>query len=204
MTIQKTNTIKFFRYLAIFCAITMGFFSIVATSEDDVKDALAVDFSEDVTLETTPVEVEKVEVAAADAGPVCETMSINEAIDLAVADLDIKISSDDVNDIILNDASVTYSATWKGDFTTIKCKLDISGAKGEEPTATISDIAVSGETNTLTLDEATKDVIQHYLDNPDTPMKACYECTDDPETVDSYLVTFVIKAGTTIKGDYFP
>lgn len=205
MIIQRAGVFKFFRYLGIFCALTMGFFSIVATSEDDVKDALAVDFSEDVTLETPPVEVEKVEVAPGDAGPECETMTVNEAIDLALAQEEIDfIDYSDVDDIILKDASITYSATWVGDFTKIKCELKLTGPKAEDPSATISDIAVSGETNTLTLDNATKTVIQHYLDNPDKPMTACYTCTDDPALVDSYIVTFVIKAGTTIEGEYFP
>ena len=42
MIIQRTGVVKFLRYLGVFCAITMGFFSIVATSEDDVADAIGL------------------------------------------------------------------------------------------------------------------------------------------------------------------
>jgi len=204
MTIQKASTIKFFRYLAIFCAITMGFFSIVATSEDDAKDALAVDFSEEVTLETPPVEVEKVGVGDADAGPECETITVNEAITLALAEEEITfIDYTDVDSIDLDNATCTYTAVWVGQFSDISCTLKVSGPEGA-PTATVTAQAISGAEGSLTIDDATKTAIQYYLDNPDTAMTACYECTDDPETVTSYTIEFVLKAGATIKGEYFP
>ena len=210
MIIQKAGVLKYLRYLGIFCAITMGFFSIVATSEDDAKDALGieVDFSEDVTLEIPPVEVEKPvaeNAGIADAGPVCEDSTVNEAITLALAEEEIDfIDYTDVDSIVLNDATCTYNAQWVGAFEDISCELTVRGLSEGDPTATVEAQAISGETGSLTLDDATRKVIQHYLDNPDTTMEACYVCTDDPGTVDSYTISFTLKAGATIKGKYVP
>ena len=60
MIIQKAGVIKFTRYLAIFCAITMGFICIVASSEDDIEDELAFDKN---------LQVASVEVTEGDPAP---------------------------------------------------------------------------------------------------------------------------------------
>lgn len=61
MIIQKTGVFKFLRYLGIFCALAMGFVSIVATSEEDAADALGIDtsFNETVYLSSGEVTVDK-------------------------------------------------------------------------------------------------------------------------------------------------
>jgi len=59
MIIQKAGVIKFARYLAIFCAITMGFFCIVATSEDDAADIVSIPVDADYDLSAGEVTVDK-------------------------------------------------------------------------------------------------------------------------------------------------
>ena len=85
MMIQRTNSIKFLRYLGIFCALTMGFFSIVATSEDDVEDAAAFDEE----LQIASVTVTDGDPAPASLHEDCESgLSINGLADDASVDTD--------------------------------------------------------------------------------------------------------------------
>ena len=192
--IQRTNTIKFLRYLGIFCALTMGFFSIVATSEDDVEDALAQEG--DATY--GPFTVSKTaEAGAAATESECEVgVSINDALD----EVDI-----DIGDIELKKLEVSYrNATWEGtgDFT---CWVELTdlGGGGYDLTTDPITFQERGDTwsspITATSDELS--AINYFLDHRDEEFTICAVCSDNAGDITSYSVEIEINFRVEITPD---
>ncbi|MBW2176646.1 MAG: hypothetical protein JRH03_06805, partial [Deltaproteobacteria bacterium] len=109
MIIQKAGVFKFLRYLGIFCALTMGFFSIVATSEDDVADTLGIDteFSTNADVELPSINVKK------DAQPqfaavyaASGTTTVQTAIDQANTEA---LDDVDITSVTLKSMEIEYS-----------------------------------------------------------------------------------------------
>jgi hypothetical protein len=200
MIISKAGTFKMLRILCIFCAIGMGFMTLVGTSEDDATDAAGIDdsFNETATFEMEPVTVEKVGATSImAAGDDCDTLSINDALD-EVKD-DIKdFDKLDISSVKLEYVSGDYEASWTpGTVTSFSCSLTINGNES----TTIAETAINGSTGTIddTLTQEQIDVINYYLANRDELFEYCVVC-DDVE-LDSYSVTYNVEIGVRIKGD---
>ena len=219
MFIQKAGMLKVLRYLGIFCAITMGFMTIVATSEDDAKDAVEdlvdVDYEEDVEMELEPVAVEKESGAESQslsrsmadvmaAGDECGQTSVNDALETAInaADIDVDIDVEDIGEVELDYVEADYTAVWSGDNppTTLTCTLNIAGVDAGDPAAQLSETTINGASGTVSIAGASLTVVDHYLQNPDKEFMYCAACTDT-EGIETYTVTFNIEIGVTIRGE---
>ena len=120
MIIQKAGVIKFLRYLGIFCALTMGFFSIVGSDESDVEDAAA----QDVDLTLDPITVTK--PAALDVIE-CETgLTINDGI------IDAGVDTGDIKSVELNKLEARYrNSSWIPDTEAFKCSVSMTEDGGD-------------------------------------------------------------------------
>ena len=206
MIITKAGKFNMIRFLGIFCAIAMGFLTLVATSEDDVKDAVDIDFSETADIELNDVTVERIAVASIyGAGDDCDDISVAQAlIDLEeqIEDLD----EVDIEEIDLEYVEGTYSgATWlPAEITAITCSLTITGVTAEQST-TIAETVIQragGASGALSTDDLTddqRDVLNFYLENRDEEFEYCVECSDTD--LDSYSVTYSVNIGIEISGE---
>jgi len=210
MIIQKAGMFKFLRYLGIFCALTMGFFSIVATSEDDVKDALNLTFDKDFDLTVQDITVSK------NAGPgaaavfeVCEEkIAVQDGIDaLEDADLsDVSISRVSLNTLEVRNTNTTWTTTG-GDILTCEISLteiDPPAAEVRAPyDTTLPEIQITQAETTwvsLTLSQENLDVINYYLANRLEKFDICVECDDQLEEITEFNVTVQINFDVNIEG----
>ena len=190
MIIQKTGVLKYLRYLGIFCAITMGFFSIVATSEDDVKDAIGDAAATDADVTYGPFTVSK--VAPADEQR-CETdISINDGLDEAGVDIG------DIGDIELNKLQARYrNSSWAPGTESFVCRVALTdlGAGGNDLSTDAITIeqrdATWSEYITLTSDQIS--VINYYLDNRDARFDICVVCSDNAGDIETFSVDIEVN-----------
>lgn len=199
MIITKAGRFKLIRFLGVFCAIVMGFMTLVATSEDDVTDAVDIDFDEDATLDLNSVTVnESVNTlsiqAVGDAN--CGSTSIDAALD--AADID-DLDQVDIDSVTLNSIGGTYTASWLPDtVTSFTCSASISGAAGDITVAETAMNDVEGNLDNQ-LSAAEIDALNYYLDNRGEVFTYCVTC-DDTE-LDSFTVTYDIEVNVTIEGE---
>lgn len=200
MIIQRAGVLKYLRYLGIFCAITMGFFSIVATSEDDAADILGLPDSADTEFELQSVEVTKA-ANGADIQPQfyitegCGTTTIQEQLDMS--DL-----SDDLLDVV---DSIEFQAldagfqvtTFTGDNELLTCTLTVAynNEKVEIGTIQVQDLSVDTltEVKSVTILEGALEAINFYLAkaNWNVPLDYCVSCSEEDGTlIDSYTLTY--------------
>lgn len=210
MIIQKAGVLKYLRYLGIFCALTMGFVSIVATSEEDAADALGVDtdFDQDFDLAVNEITVEK----TAEPGPAAaysnceENLSIQQGIDaLENSDID----DVDLDSVTLNYLEVRYKdATWQTlAADSLTCSVSLTEV---DPPATrdaynttfpsIQIIQNSSDWTSLTLSDDNKTVINHYLNNRTEEFHICVECDDNAGEITEFSVTVEANLDIKIKG----
>lgn len=197
---SKSTRIHIIRYLGIFCAIVMGFMTLVGTSSDDVKDALNIDVDEDTTMELDSVTVNEnvntlVETAIGDSN--CDTTSIDQALNSV--DIDpIDINDVDIDSIELNGISGTYTATWTpGTVSTFTCSLTVTGS---QTTITIAETAINGTSGDLSglLTQEEIDVINYYLANTNETFTYCVTCDDTALT--TFSITYDIELDVNISG----
>ena len=211
MTIQKASTIKFFRYLAIFCAITMGFFSIVATSEDDVKDALNLTFDENADLTTEEVTVDKTDLVqeAADFEDCAEGLTVQSGLD-ALEDVDL--SEVDINSVEINALQYLYNnADYNGGDPDFSCVIEINEIDPplqsvRDPYNTTLPAIQVNQTNvdwtTFSLTQDNIDTISYYLANLNEDFDICVECDVVTGEEDTFTATFKLNFDVNIKGDF--
>ena len=194
--IQRTSAIKFLRYLGIFCAITMGFYCIVATSEDDAEDAAA--FDEDLTVASITVNDTD--------GPQelyknCEKeVSINGAAEAAGVDVS------DIKSLKLNGLKARYK--------------DVTTDPVDQPfscTVTITQVDPVGDNNatlpTIDIDQASSEwsnvklsddnlsAINYYIANRDSSFDICVECDVDIGLIDTFTATIEVSFDVEITPD---
>jgi hypothetical protein len=215
MIIQKAGVLKYLRYLGIFCAITMGFFSIVATSEDDAKDALGIDdsFSKSADVELPEINVTKTSEAAAAANPETGQTTVQAAIDEANIE---GLDEVDIDSVTLNDMEIEYRDTnWKPDtMESITCVLDI---KEVNPPATrdaydatfagilINEINPNAASIPVSLTTEQARAWNYYIkkDNWDKPFNYTLLCDDDGGAITDFDITLNVVLGITIDGTIF-
>ena len=200
MILSKAGTFKTLRFLGIFCAIVMGFMTLVGTSEDDAKDIVDVDFDANATFELDPITVDQsvntLSIQAAGEAN-CGSLTINEAL-AAVEDEIEDLDQVDIDDVELRFVEGTYTANWLPDtVASFSCSLTISGS---QPTITIAETAINGTEGPLNdiLTEEQIGVINYYLSNRNEAFSYCVTC-DDVE-LDSYSVTYNVDIEVTISG----
>jgi hypothetical protein len=200
MMMSRPTRIHLIRYLGVFCAIVMGFVTLVGTSGDDVKDALDIDIDENTTIELDPVTVHEninslVEAAVGDSN--CDVTSIDQALDSV--DLDgVDIDDVDIDSIQLNGISGTYTATWTpGTVTSFTCSLTITGS---QDTITIAETAINGASGNLNglLTAGQIDVINYYLSNTSETFTYCVTCDDS--ALSTFSVEYDIELDVNISG----
>ena len=205
MIISRTGTLRLLRIIGVFCALTMGFLTLVGTSEDDATNALGIDDSveEDADVQLDPVTVEKTSgIESLAAGDNCNTLSINDALE-SVKDQIEDFDNIDIDSVKLQYVQGTYTnANWTPvDITSLTCSLTISGS---QPTITIAETAVNKGSGDLTVEELTteqREAINHYLANRNETFTYCVECSEGEDSFDTYSVTYNVEIGVTIKGD---
>jgi len=218
MTIQKANTIKFFRYLAIFCAITMGFFSIVATSSEDAKDALGITIpfnDEEAEMELETVTVEK-GIGGDLAQPMeeftCQTKNILELLTIAIDEFNVEndlgedVSVEDIDDITYDYVSGWYNIhDVVGDITDTVCTVKLfDGDMAEliEITRT-EDMVLFDQDVQLVIDEpGLQPIIEYYLmdENLGENFTVCGRCTET-DLLESYSIDFDVDIGIFVSGE---
>jgi len=197
MIIQRAGIIKFARYLAIFCAITMGFFCIVATSEDDAEDAAAdaagIPESADATLQMPPVEVEKGTGGASidpfDDTKNCGSTTIQE--ELNNSDL-----SEDLLDLIdsvqFTQLDVDYVISFDGASEPLTCTLTITYNAADVTIGTITVDQANNSLEAVTVPPSAMEAINYHLANWSAPLDYCVTCTDTGVT-QNYTLTYTPK-----------
>ncbi|MEJ2097265.1 MAG: hypothetical protein P8Y38_09055, partial [Deltaproteobacteria bacterium] len=110
MIISRTGTLRLLRIIGVFCALTMGFLTLVGTSEDDATNALGVDDDFD---ETADVELDEVTTTEADTNasavflPLagnCSSLTVNQALE----DLEAKGDIDDLDKLDIGSITLQY------------------------------------------------------------------------------------------------
>ena len=176
MIMQNIRILKFFRCLAVLCTITIGFITIVATSDDDVADVIhdaGIDLgiSKDVNLE-----VDRLTLTSG--GEVCKSVNIKNKLEEAGVDAIVEAAIKKIN---INDILVSYRATWDPvSVTDFTCTLIISGDSGS---ATFTATPINNNTGTPTgfqtinPDPEALSVVDGYLQNRDQTIEFCIECS---------------------------
>ncbi len=184
------------RFLCVFCAILLGFLTLVGTSEDDADDILDIDFDEDATLELNSVTVDEGVntlsiMAAGDTN--CGSTNINAALD--AADID-ELDEVDIESVELNDVSGTYTANWTPDTVTeFTCTVTVSGSQAD---IIISETAIDGDSGTITVSSESYDELEYYLNNRNETFTYCVTCDDTVLT--TFSVTYDIELDVNIEG----
>lgn len=207
MIIQKTGVLKYLRYLGVFCAITMGFFSIVATSEDDVKDALDITFDKDFDLTVEPITVDKVGDAGALSVDKCEVgITVNDGIAAAAEEypdlLDV-----DIEGVTLNALEARYhnSSALPVGMLPFQCEVSLTEVGGDGSNdITVGPFSVAARaendwSDPISLTPADVTAINYYLENRDVPMDLCVICNDNG--IDSLAVTVEVNFDVNIEGE---
>ena len=200
MIIQKAGVIKFLRYLGIFCAITMGFFSIVGSDEDDAADLLGLPDSAETEFELDSVDVTKIANGEAIQPQFaitegCGTTTIQEQLDMS--DLDSELL-DLIDSIDFEALAAEYQVTaYTGTKEPLTCTLTIAynEEKVEIGSIVVQDLDVDTltEVKSVELLEGALEAINYYLDkaNWDEPLDYCVSCSEDNGTlIDSYSLTY--------------
>jgi hypothetical protein len=200
MIISKSGKFKMLRCLGVFCAMMMGFITLVGCSVEDAADTLGIDtdFDETESLDLDTVTVTEnfntLSILAA-GDPNCGSTSIQQAID--EADID-GLDDVDIDSINFAGMSGTYTADWTPDTVTFfTCSVTISGS---QDTITIAETAIDGmegDLENLTTPEE-EAVLNYYIDNRDEVFNYCVTC-DDVE-IDTYTVTYDVNVAVRIKG----
>lgn len=203
MIISKAGAFKMLRIIGIFCAIVMGFVTLVGTSESDVKDAAGIDtsFEKDADIELEPVTVEKSTngLSIQAAGDDCDTMTIDDALTALENDIE-NLDQVNIDEIELLYVHGNYTASWSPeDVTSFTCSLTIAGTQSTTIAETAINSTSANQTIDDTLTQAQIDVINFYLANTDEPFTYCVVCDDTD--IDSYNVTYNVEIGVTIKGE---
>ncbi len=177
MIMQNIRILKFFRCLAVLCTITIGFITIVATSDDDVADVIddaGIDLgiNEDYDLEAARLTLADGEEE------VCQSVNIREKLTDAGVDDIVEAAIQTIN---INRILVSYRATWDpATITSFTCTLSISGDLGS---VTFTTDPINNNTDTPTepqmidLDGDDSSVINGYLQNRDQTIDFCIECS---------------------------
>ena len=219
MIIQKTGILKNLRYLGVFCVITMGFLSIVATSEEDAADTLGIDteFNESANLELGEVTVAKV----GDAQIAVDIKDCGQQTSIAqlVADANISGLEDvDVKSVTFNKVEAKFrDASWlPNSVASYQCRLEVTevdppDAGIREPyDAVFSGIAVDSANKdwvSITYGEEGQRAIDGYLNDyflgdGTLVFEYCVVC-DDGGLVDSFSAIHAVRFNITINGDLF-
>ena len=219
MIIQRTGVFKFLRYLGIFCAITMGFFSIVATSEDDAADLVAIPVDADYDLSAGEVTVDKTtEYTAAaeeDYGNCTDALSVNGllASHPNAEDID-KVSIDKITykgegiqarykDALTDPALQNF--TCKVNFKEISEPLDFPERAKYDVSVPGLDITLQDPAWTdyivLTPDQTAIDALNYFLDYRDATFKVCAICTIEVDDADLVSVTAEVVLPVNLKGE---
>ncbi|RLB97498.1 MAG: hypothetical protein DRH90_23285 [Deltaproteobacteria bacterium] len=205
MIIQRAGVLKYLRYLGIFCALTMGFFSIVATSEDDVEDALDLTFDKDFDLTVEEITVDKTtETTAAEVFEECELgLTVNDGI----ANLeDADVPDMDIDNVTLNAFEARYKdATWDPGNETLTCEVSLTQVGGDGTNdITVGPITITQSSATwspwITITPADVSAINYYLQNRDAAFDLCVECDDNASAIDTFSVTFEVNFDVNIEG----
>ncbi len=184
------------RFLCVFCAILLGFMTLVGTSEDDADDIVDIDFDTDATLELDSVTVNEgvntLSIMAAGETN-CGTTSINAALD--AADID-DLDEVDIDSVELLGVSGTYTATWTpGSVTEFTCSATVSGSQDD---ITVDETAINGASGSVTVSAENLDALEYYLNHRNETFTYCVTC-DDTE-LDTYSVTYDIEIDVNIEG----
>ncbi len=206
MIIQKAGVLKYLRYLGIFCAITMGFFSIVATSEDDVADTLGIDtsFDQDFDLTVEPVTVEKTATPTAADETECELgLTVNAGIDSLESS---EIVDVDIDNVTLNVLEARYKdASWSPGDEEFTCTVSLTEVAAEGTNnITVGPITVTQESaewsEWITLTPTDMSAINYYLQNRDAAFDLCVVCSDNSEVIEAFSVTVEVNFDVNIEG----
>ena len=197
MIIQRAGIIKFARYLAIFCAITMGFFCIVATSEDDAEDAVeeAAAFDEDI-------EVASVTVTSGDPAPTSLHKNCELGISINGLATDAGVDTSDIKSIKLNSLSARYrNADITPDTGTFTCSATLSGDQNTT-FPSIDVVEGNGDWIGATLSQNNLDAVNYYLDNRDAVFDICAVCDADVgNTIEDFTADIEVKMDVEITPD---
>lgn len=198
MIITKSGKFKVLRFIGVFCAIIMGFMTLVGTSEDDADDIIDIDFDAEAEVELDPVTVTQASGASIQiAGSDCGTISINGALEELEDEIE-NLDEVDIDSVDFDYISGTYSdVQWTPNPpATITCSLTITGTQS----TTIAETVINGSDgnidNTLTPDQIA--VLNYYLDNRNEEFTYCVTCTDTELT--TYSVTYNVDIGIIIEG----
>lgn len=193
MIIQKAGVFKFFRYLGIFCAITMGFFSIVATSEDDVADAVGVPESADTELEMQPVTVEKgtggLNVDLLDTTQNCGSTTIQDELDKA--DLSEELL-DMIDTVQFTQLDIDYVVAFNGAEEPLACTLTIEYNAEDVEIGTVTVDQANNSLEKVEVPSTAMEAINYFLANWDATMNYCVVCEDTGVAV-NYTLTYTPK-----------
>lgn len=195
MIIQKAGVLRYLRYLGIFCVIAMGFFSIVATSEDDAADALGIPSSADTDLALQSVTVEKgtggLSVNPFASTTNCGATTIQTELDNSGLSQDLL---DLASSIEFTQLDIDYTYSVDGALEDLSCTLTIeyNAADVEIGTVTIdtADKSLVSLVN-VTVPTTAMEAINYYLAkaNWSVPLNYCVVCTDT-DTVQNYTLTY--------------
>jgi hypothetical protein len=192
MIIQKTSTLKFLRYLGIFCAITMGFFSIVATSEDDAADAIGVPESADTSFNLQSVEVVKGTGGLATEEE-CGSTTIQDELDNSDLSQDLL---DLIDTIQFTQLDIDYVLSFDGAEEPLTCTLTIEYNAADVEIATITVDQANASLKAVTVPDTAMEAINYHLANWDAPLVYCVTCTDNDLSANytlTYTPTFQVK-----------
>jgi hypothetical protein len=202
MIITKAGKFNMIRFVCVFFAVTLGFLTLVGTSEDDAKDAVDIDFNSDADLELDSITVDEgvntLSIMAAE-DENCGTTNINEALDAAnIDDLD----EVDIQSVTLNGVSGTYDATWLPvTVESFTCSATITGS---QPDIVVDETVINDidgtDDGSIVVSEENLDAIEYYLNNRDETFTYCVTCTD-VEGLTEFEVTYDITLDVNIEGE---
>lgn len=201
--VQRAGVFKFVRYVGVFCAIAMGFFSIVATSEDDVEDALNLNFDKDFDLTVDEISVSKPGQLAVEG---CQFgLTTNAGIDNLE---DEDLLDVDIDKVTLRELQARYRDTaWEPQSEDFSCEVSLSELGGDgSHDILIEDIpidardAVDGWSEWITITPADASAINYYLQNRDVAFDLCVECDDNEGAITSFKATIQVNFKVNIEG----
>ena len=207
MIIQRAGVFKFLRYLSIFCAVTMGLFSMVACSEDDVEDAVldagGVPESANTTFEFVPITVTKVGGAGINPSLVktgCADTTIQAEINNSDLDQELidRIATIQFTQLDILYTSVPAPDGTKGELVT--CTLTIDYPAGTPVTIGSAQILHPSETLTgLAVPQTAMDTVNYYLNKEHWAenLHYCVSCTDQ-DVIQDYLIDMTPRFNVTV------
>ncbi len=214
MAKRKIGFIKVLQIIGILCVFTLGLVSIVGTGADDVADLATVDINEDVDM-TLPLVIQQGAASGAsmrtantlDPKETCgdAATSLNTLInDIPWEDYLNEVPDITIDDIDLNELSLSYTATWEpvSASPSISCQLSISGSQGEVTiTPTIVAEATGSISYTDDIPATFQTAINYYFSHRDEEFTYCVECTDSTvENLTYYSIDYTVTFNSTITG----